>query len=104
MSAQEEAEEEEDTDSEEERFLQGRYEVAALQSLAQRTKASVVKCGDISGKTEGMMRVRVTNKFSNNYDKVGIADETAWDRDDFWIPVTINGERHLIAKIDLVEA
>jgi hypothetical protein len=50
------------------------------------------------------MKVRVINKFSNNYDKVGIADVAAWDRDDFWIPVTINGERHLVAKRDLVEA
>jgi hypothetical protein len=50
------------------------------------------------------MRVRVTNKFSANYDRIGIADEKSWDRNDFWIPVVINGVRHLIAKMDLVEA
>jgi hypothetical protein len=50
------------------------------------------------------MRVRVVNKFSNNFEKAGIADEAAWDRDDFWIPVIINGIRHLIAKRDLAEA
>jgi len=50
------------------------------------------------------MKVRVINKFSKNYDRTGIADEAAWNREDFWIPVVINKERCLVAKRDLVEA
>ena len=50
------------------------------------------------------MRVRVINKFSKNFEKVGFADVAAWDRDDFWIPVTIGGHLHSIAKRDLAEA
>jgi hypothetical protein len=50
------------------------------------------------------MRVQVRNKFSANYDRIGIADEKSWDRNDFWIPVFFNGQRHLVAKRDLVEA
>jgi len=50
------------------------------------------------------MKVRVVNKNSSNYERTGIADEAAWDRDDFWIPVVINGEDHMVAKRDLVEA
>ena len=56
---------------------------------------------------EGTMRpflVRVVNRYSNNHEKTGIADVAAWDRNDFWIPVMIDGQRHLIAKADLVEA
>ena len=50
------------------------------------------------------MRVRVVNPFSVNFDRVGIADEAAWDRNDFWIPVTIGRNSCLVAKKDLVEA
>ena len=50
------------------------------------------------------MKVQVVNQFSNNHGKTGIADEKSWDRNDFWISVVINGVRHLIAKMDLVEA
>jgi len=49
------------------------------------------------------MRVRVINRFSGTYERVGFADEAAWDRDDFWIPVTIGQTLHFIAKRDLVE-
>jgi hypothetical protein len=53
---------------------------------------------------EGDMRVRVINRFSFNYDRTGIADVAAWDRGDFWIPVTIGSQLHTIAKRDLEEA
>jgi hypothetical protein len=50
------------------------------------------------------MKVQVVNNFGNYHGRIGFADVAAWDRNDFWIPVVIDGERHMIAKRDLVEA
>lgn len=49
------------------------------------------------------MRVLVVNKMSNNHGKIGVADEAAWDRNDFWIPVSFDGSQNLVAKRDLQE-
>ena len=49
------------------------------------------------------MRVRVKNQFSLNHGRVGIADEAAWDRDDFWIQVSFGNSINMIAKRDLRE-
>jgi hypothetical protein len=67
-------------------------------------KTVKIKHNKETANMEGTMRVQVVNKFSPNYAKTGMADEKAWDRNDFWIPVLINGIRHLVAKMDLVEA
>lgn len=49
------------------------------------------------------MRVRVKNHFSASSGRVGIADEKAWNEDQFWIPVVIDNVPHLFAKRDLEE-
>ena len=50
-----------------------------------------------------MIRYRVTNKFSNYANQVGVTPASEWDRDQFWVPVTINGLVVRIARYSLTE-
>lgn len=49
------------------------------------------------------MKVQVVNKRSDDYGRVGCADESAWNLDKFWIPVTMGKTTRLFAKMYLVE-
>lgn len=47
------------------------------------------------------MKVRVINKMSDWWGATGTADDEEWDREAFWVRVTLLGKSLLLARINL---
>jgi hypothetical protein len=50
-----------------------------------------------------MIKVEVTNRFSDHHGKTGYVAKQDWDKDSFWVPMFLNGRMITTARMYLVE-